>query len=52
MMTDNYKPELSWGFRWDDPLFEIEWPIPYPKLHERDATYADFDGAFMDQLRW
>ena len=51
-MTDIYEPELNWGFRWDDPVFNIDWPIPHPSLHERDAAYADFDDEFMGQLRW
>lgn len=52
MMTDVYQPELSCGFRWNDPKFGIEWPIPNPIMHERDAGYADYDSSFVDSLRW
>lgn len=43
MMTDFYQPHLSRGFRWNDPAFNINWPIDNPIIHERDAGYPDFD---------
>jgi len=45
MMTDSYQPDLSRGFRWNDPAFNINWPIDNPIIHARDAGYPDFDGS-------
>jgi len=42
MMGDVYVPELARGVRWDDPQFGIAWPLPSPRMSERDASYADF----------
>ena len=45
-MTDFYSPELTFGARWNDPAFGIEWPIEGSVvMADRDATYPDFDGA-------
>lgn len=42
-MTDFYAPELADGVRWNDSAFGIAWPLPCSALHERDASYVDFD---------
>jgi len=52
MMTDVYQPELSRGFRWDDPVFSIDWPIPSPIINQRDAEYADFNDSATDSMEW
>jgi dTDP-4-dehydrorhamnose 3,5-epimerase len=41
-MTEFYEPQLSRGVRWNDPAFNISWPIEMPILSERDASFADF----------
>lgn len=50
MMSDVYVPELSRGFRWNDPAFDIHWPDPDPILHERDASYPDFENALVENV--
>jgi dTDP-4-dehydrorhamnose 3,5-epimerase len=52
MMTDDYEPALSRGFRWDDPVFDIDWPISNPIINERDASYADFDESAVSAWQW
>jgi len=42
-MTDVYKAELADGVRWNDPAFGIAWPLPCSSIHERDASYGEFD---------
>jgi len=42
-MSETYRPGLSRGMRWNDPLFAIRWPIADPVLSQRDATYPDFE---------
>jgi dTDP-4-dehydrorhamnose 3,5-epimerase len=41
-MTEAYVPELSDGVRWNDPAFDIAWPIPDPVLSDRDRSYPDY----------
>jgi dTDP-4-dehydrorhamnose 3,5-epimerase len=42
-MTDFYDPELSFGFRWNDPALGIDWPLPETVLSERDNRFSNFD---------
>ncbi len=44
-MSEVYVPDAGRGVRWNDPTFEIEWPISDPILHNRDASYPDFEAA-------
>ena len=45
-MSDFYAPHVSYGFRWNDAAFRIEWPLPgASEIHPRDAAYPDFDRA-------
>jgi dTDP-4-dehydrorhamnose 3,5-epimerase len=45
-MTDFHRPELGYGFRWDDPAFNIDWPFRSGiTIVERDAGYPDFSRA-------
>jgi dTDP-4-dehydrorhamnose 3,5-epimerase len=37
-MSTGYRPEAARGYRWDDPAFGIEWPIPISRISDRDAT--------------
>jgi dTDP-4-dehydrorhamnose 3,5-epimerase len=39
-----YSPDHQRGARWNDPAFGITWPLGSPsQIHERDATYPDFE---------
>ncbi len=44
-MTDFYAPELSTGFRFDDPAFAIAWPGPVMEMSDRDRAAQGFDRA-------
>jgi dTDP-4-dehydrorhamnose 3,5-epimerase len=38
-----YSPPHQRGVRWNDPAFDIEWPLGPPDvIHPRDAAYPDF----------
>ncbi len=51
-MSDFYDPSLSAGVRWNDPAFDIRWPIPDVTVLDRDGTYRDFDArAFASEYR-
>lgn len=41
-MTDFHVATLAQGVRWNDPTFEIRWPLDVTALSERDAHYPDF----------
>lgn len=41
-MSEFYSPESARGVRWDDPAFEISWPVPVEVISDRDRTYPDF----------
>lgn len=41
-MSEFYEPALARGVRWNDPAFDIEWPVSSPILHPRDAAYPDY----------
>ena len=39
-VTDFYRPEMSSGYRWNDPAFGIEWPPADERIiNARDSTY-------------
>lgn len=41
-----YAPESERIVRWNDPKFNISWPIPPEVLSDKDAKQADFDPAW------
>ncbi|MEM7542942.1 MAG: dTDP-4-dehydrorhamnose 3,5-epimerase [Pseudomonadota bacterium] len=51
-MTDFYAPDLGFGVRWNDPLFDIKWPLSAPTLLERDANYPDFNPQAFEAYAW
>ena len=42
-----YDPDLGAGVRYDDPAFNIAWPIQPDVINERDRTWPDFDPATL-----
>lgn len=41
-----YAPDYERGLRWNDPAFQLSWPIPPVVLSQKDAGYRDFDPAW------
>lgn len=41
-MSEFYRPEYAGGVRWDDPAFDIRWPVDEVIISARDRHYADF----------
>jgi dTDP-4-dehydrorhamnose 3,5-epimerase len=41
-ISEFYYPELARGVRWDDPAFEVSWPLPVEVISDRDRSYPDF----------
>jgi dTDP-4-dehydrorhamnose 3,5-epimerase len=40
-MSEFYHSESSTGLRWDNPVFEIEWPIEVKIISDKDSSYKD-----------
>lgn len=45
LMTAFYVPEAAAGYRWNDPLLAIAWPLAPTVLSEKDRTWPPFTGA-------
>jgi dTDP-4-dehydrorhamnose 3,5-epimerase len=43
LMSERYVPGSARGVRWDDPAFDIVWPIEPVVMSERDASFPDFE---------
>lgn len=42
-MSEFYAPGSYRGFRYNDPLFQFEWPTEPAVISEKDLAYPDFD---------
>jgi len=43
MVSVPYKPGAEMGFRYDDPAFGLDWPLPVSVISEKDAAWPAFD---------
>lgn len=41
-VSNFYSAEDERGIRWNDPLFNVQWPTDNPVLSDKDANHADF----------
>jgi dTDP-4-dehydrorhamnose 3,5-epimerase len=41
-MSEFYHPESALGIRWNDSVFNIDWPIAPCILSNKDANYYDY----------
>lgn len=41
-MSEFYAPECARGVRWNDPAFNITWPLGVTVISEKDAQYPNF----------
>ena len=42
MMDEFYHAESAAGVRWDDPVFQIDWPRSVEVINRRDTSYPDY----------
>ena len=42
MVSEFYTPGSEKGIRWNDPAFQIDWPLSNPILSEKDKTHPDY----------
>lgn len=50
-MTDDFRADLSSGFRWNDPAVGIAWPLGPSIMSDRDRTYPDLAPADCEVFR-
>ena len=41
-VTQSYTPKSESGIRWNDPTFNIKWPLPVDLISNKDKTWPDF----------
>ena len=48
-----YRAGFDAGVRWNDPRFNVAWPIAPAEISEKDAKWQDIDPAFhgIERLR-
>ena len=46
-MSEFYEPGFGRGFRWNDPVFNIEWGGAVNAISERDANYLDYSEELL-----
>jgi dTDP-4-dehydrorhamnose 3,5-epimerase len=44
MVSDPYTSGAEGGVRWNDPAFDIEWPLVPTEMSEKDRRWPDFSG--------
>jgi dTDP-4-dehydrorhamnose 3,5-epimerase len=49
-MSDFYAPDHARGVRWNDPLFDIQWPEEESIISQKDQTYEDADPTWFSSL--
>ncbi len=45
-VDESYAPQHERGVRWNDPRFQLRWPIAPAVLSDKDAKQRDFDPAW------
>jgi dTDP-4-dehydrorhamnose 3,5-epimerase len=43
LMSQTYLDGSESGVRWDDPAFDIQWPLPIGEISIRDAAFPDYE---------
>ena len=43
LVTEFYNPEMERGIRYNDPEFNIEWPIDIEEISEKDLNHPNFN---------
>ena len=46
LTTEYYSPDVERGIRWDDPKFNIKWPIDPVEISEKDSTHPLFNSEY------
>ncbi len=49
-MTQIYAPKFSSGILWNDPFFNIKWPLDISEISEKDRIWEIFDSKKFNQI--
>lgn len=41
-VSDNYRPNVEIGARYDDPAFKIDWPLAVTEISDKDQAWDNF----------
>jgi len=44
LISDRYQPTAASGVRYNDPAFDIRWPLPVSTIADKDLHWPDFAG--------
>lgn len=47
LVTQYYTPGAEGGIRYDDPMFNINWPVPVQMVSEKDSNHPDFNPSLL-----
>jgi dTDP-4-dehydrorhamnose 3,5-epimerase len=45
LTSASYAPEYERGLRYDDPAFDLDWPLPVEVISDKDRSWPDFEPA-------
>jgi len=48
LMSQFYFPELSYGVRYDDPTFGVEWPLAVTTISNADQSWPDYQAGTVN----
>jgi len=53
LVSELYSPENERGVRWNDPQFDVKWPIEPVEISQKDGNWPDFNPEFhgIEKLR-
>ncbi|MFC1452314.1 dTDP-4-dehydrorhamnose 3,5-epimerase [Verrucomicrobiota bacterium] len=46
LVSEFYSPDAERGIRWNDPKFDIQWPMAPLHLSDKDRSWPDFDAEY------
>lgn len=46
LVSEFYAPKAERGIKWDDPKFNIQWPITPKIISEKDQNHPPFDSSY------
>ena len=51
LVSASYAPDAEAGVRYDDPHFNIKWPMSPVEISAKDRHYPDFDNSILDDSK-
>ena len=48
LVSEKYNPDFEIGIKWNDPFFNIRWPMMPKFLSQKDASYPNFSSSLLN----